>query len=83
MLLVLRFIKLDKTQFITILSSINRFEIIDSISIVSVIHPNQEEIRIIKITSLKVSIKDHTSGKFFSQLPVISSYSSHIHADYS
>ena len=63
MLLVLRFIKLDEMQFITRSSCINRFEKIDSISIVSVIHLNPEEIRIDKSTSLKVSINDHTSRK--------------------
>ena len=66
MLLVLRFIKLDETQFITRSSCINRLNIIDSISIISVIHLNQEVIRIIKSTSLKVSIEDHTSGKILS-----------------
>ena len=64
MLLVLRFIKHDETQFITRSSCINRMEIIDSISIVLVIHLSQEEIRIIEITSLKVNIEDHTSRKF-------------------
>ena len=65
MLLVLRFIKLDETQFITRSSCINRFEIIDSISIVSAIHQHQEDFLIITSTSLKVYIKDHTSGKFY------------------
>ena len=68
MLLVLRFIKLDETQFITRSSCINRMEIIDSISIVLVIHLSQEEIRIIEITSLKVNIEDHTSRKFYMHL---------------
>ena len=67
MLLVLRFIKLGKTQFIARLSGINRFEIIDSTSIVSVIHLNQEKIRINKSKSLRVSIKNHTFGKILNE----------------
>ena len=63
MLLVLRSIKLDEMQFITRSSCINRFEIINSISVVSVIHLNQEEIRIIKNTNLKVSIQHQNSRK--------------------
>ena len=63
MLLVLRSIKLDEMQFITRSSCINRFEIINSISVVSVIHLNQEEIRIIKSTNSKVSIQYQNSRK--------------------
>ena len=49
------------------LSITDLFEIINSISVVSVIHLHQEEIQIIKSTSLKVSIKDHNSGKLYHQ----------------
>ena len=67
MLLVLRSIKLDEMQFITRSSCINRFEIINSISVVSVIHLNQEEIRIIKSTNSKVSIQHQNSRKIIQQ----------------